>query len=98
MSNKPKVKQFLDNEEKELIKAIESDDYKPGDSHLTEKRAQELSNIARATINEERTRISLRVPKSDLARLKARALREGIPYQTLINSILHQASKESSSN
>lgn len=45
---------------------------------------------ARATINDERFKVSLRIPKSDLTRLKSRALQEGIPYQTLINSIIHK--------
>ncbi|MGN6469603.1 MAG: CopG family antitoxin [Rhizobiaceae bacterium] len=37
-----------------------------------------------------RQRISISVPERDLARLKARAAEEGMPYQTLINSILHK--------
>lgn len=94
MIKKPIVKDYIDVEEKELIDTIEQDDYSLGKSALTPKRVQALQQAARATINEERTRISLRVPKSDLARLKARALREGIPYQTLINSILHQAAND----
>jgi predicted DNA binding CopG/RHH family protein len=42
--------------------------------------------MARNTINEQRQKISIRVPRTDLARLKAKAMREGIPYQTAINS------------
>ena len=37
------------------------------------------------------TKVSIRLARTDLARIKARALWEGIPYQTLIKSILHQA-------
>ena len=94
MIKKPIVKVTLMSRKKSSIDAIEQDDYSLGKSALTPKRVQALQQAARATINEERTRISLRVPKSDLARLKARALREGIPYQTLINSILHQAAND----
>jgi len=94
MNTEPKVKRYLDAEEKELDDAIKQEGFKPGKNTLTPKRLQKLQEAARATINEERTRISLRVPKSDLARLKARALREGVPYQTLINSILHQAAND----
>ena len=47
--------------------------------------------MARSTMNEGRVKISLRLPESDLERLKAKALREGMPYQTLIGSILHKA-------
>jgi predicted DNA binding CopG/RHH family protein len=46
---------------------------------------------ARNTLNDERVPISLRISKHNLSKLKARALREGMPYQTLINSILHKA-------
>ncbi len=90
MSKQPKIN-FLDDEEKALYEAVESDDYTPGESILTPERKAELQAIAQNTINEERSKISLRIPKSDLSRLKARAVREGIPYQTLINSILHKA-------
>lgn len=34
--------------------------------------------------------ISLRVNEADLRRIKILALREGIPYQTLINSVIHK--------
>ncbi len=46
--------------------------------------------MARATMTDERAKISLRVPKRDLTRLKSRALQEGIPYQTLINALIHR--------
>ena len=81
----------INQEEKELIELIESDDYVPPKSELTPERLKMLQAAARATINEERTKISIRLAKSDLERLKVRAMREGMPYQTLIGSILHKA-------
>lgn len=48
-----------------------------------------LKAAARAHMKGERERISLMLPKRDLARLKAKALEKGMPYQTLINSVLH---------
>jgi predicted DNA binding CopG/RHH family protein len=89
MSQKTKIK-FHDDEEKALYEAIENEDYVPGKSALTPERKAELQTIAQNTINEKRTKISLRVPNSDLSKIKARAIREGIPYQSLINSILHK--------
>ena len=38
----------------------------------------------------KRQRISISIPERDLARLKTRAAEEGMPYQTLINSIFHK--------
>jgi predicted DNA binding CopG/RHH family protein len=87
----PAIGKFIDADESELVQAIEHADFKPGKNFLSPARFQELQTAARATINEERVKISLRLPKSDLERLKAKALREGMPYQTLINSILHKA-------
>ena len=92
MSKKaPTIGKFVDDEEKALYELIESDGYEPGPNLLTPPRMRELQEAARATINEQRTKISLRLPNTDLQRLKAKALSEGMPYQTLINSILHKA-------
>ncbi len=91
MAKIPTIGKYFDDDEKELIEAIESDDYKVGKSFLTPERKAELQEYARATINAERTKITLRVSKADLLRLKAKAMQEGMPYQTLINSILHKA-------
>lgn len=91
MKKIPTIGKFLDDEEKEIYEAIERDDYKVGKNFLTPERLKELKAAARATINETRVKISLRLPETDLARLKAKAMREGMPYQTLINSILHKA-------
>lgn len=90
MSNQPTIGDYLDDEERELIETIEQDDYQTS-SILTEERLQDWQAMARAKMNEERAPISLRIPKTDLSRLKSQAMKEGIPYQTLINSILHQA-------
>lgn len=91
MAKEPKIGRFLDDEEEELYRAIESNDYDFGESILTPERKAELMQAARNTLNDERIQISLRISKHNLSKLKARALREGMPYQTLINSILHKA-------
>jgi len=86
----PKIGAFLDAEEKAIFEVIEADDYVPV-SLLTPEKRVEYQAIARAAMNEGRVKISLRLPESDLERLKAKAMREGMPYQTLIGSILHKA-------
>ena len=90
MAKIPTIASYLDDEERELIEAIENSDA-PTISALPPELLKTHQAAARATINEERAKISIRLPKSDLARLKARAMREGMPYQTLIGSILHKA-------
>ena len=76
-------------EEREFIEDFENSS-NPLESFLTPARRREVVAAARATSNDERFKVSLRIPKSDLTRLKSRALQEGIPYQTLINSIIHK--------
>ena len=58
---------------------------------LTPDLLAQMQEAAQSTLNEPGEKISLRIAKSDLARLEARAFREGIPYQTLIKAILHQS-------
>jgi hypothetical protein len=86
----PEIGAFLDAEEKAIHEAITADGYVPR-SLLTPKKRAEYQAIARAAINGARVKVSLRLAETDLVRLKAKALREGMPYQTLIGSILHKA-------
>jgi predicted DNA binding CopG/RHH family protein len=90
MNKEPKIGAYIDDEERELVEAIEADDYEFGESQLTPERIADLQQAARNTLNEQRQKISLRVPRTDLARLKAKAMRDGVPYQTIINSLIHK--------
>lgn len=48
-------------------------------------------HLKQAAINTDiRKKISLRLPQGDLQRIKLKAQKLGMPYQTLINSVLHQ--------
>ena len=80
---------MIEAEELAFIEDLESSPH-PLVSVLKPERRVEITAIARATINDERIKVSLRIPRGDLTRLKSRALQEGIPYQTLINSIIHK--------
>lgn len=82
----------LDAEEKEELEAIE-DAIENGTIKSVpdfEKRKKELQQIAKNTLNKTRN-INIRLSERDLYRLKAKAIEEGIPYQTLASSILHKA-------
>ena len=80
MKKQPSIDTYIDDEEKELIEAIESDDYTFGESNLSSERLGYLKRAAQNTLSNERRKTSLRVPENDLSRLKAKAMREGIPY------------------
>ena len=54
---------------------------------------QEKMKKIKSAVTEKYTRrkaINIKVLESDLEKLKAKALEEGMPYQTLLNSVLHK--------
>jgi len=65
MKNTPYVSKYLDDEEKELIEAIESDSYEVGKSLLTVEILQNLQETARNTMSEASTKVSIRLPRTD---------------------------------
>jgi predicted DNA binding CopG/RHH family protein len=76
----------LDNEEKELLATYEAGEWQ---SVKEPARLQELQSYAKAAIAKDK-RITLRLSSIDLESIQTMALEEGIPYQTLISSILHK--------
>ena len=77
----------LDAEERDLLESFEADEWEslPGrNAEITRYR-----DIARATFKKE-MRVNIRLSRKDLEALQTRALEEGIPYQTLMASILHK--------
>lgn len=75
--------------EKDLIESTERGEWRSvGD---VEGRRDVWKKAAANALSGTRKRISISIPERDLARLKAKAAEEGMPYQTLINSILHKA-------
>jgi predicted DNA binding CopG/RHH family protein len=78
----------LSHEEKELIESTERGEWRSV-GNLAARRAF-WQEAAQGVLDGRRQRISISIPERDLTRLKARAAEEGMPYQTLINSILHK--------
>ena len=74
-------------EEKELLEAYEKGELEPVENQ--EEMRKKLREAAKATIGKTK-HISIRVSEKDLRKIKARAVESGIPYQTLIGSLLHQ--------
>jgi predicted DNA binding CopG/RHH family protein len=78
----------LDDEERALLEAVVKEGIKTASDAIEKiKLAREA---ALKTINQKRKAITIRLPERDLFRLKAEALRDGLPYQTLISSVLHK--------
>jgi len=77
----------FDSEEKEILEAFES-----GELKRSKNAAQAIKQhqaIAEATFKKD-ARINIRLSSRDLRSLQTRALREGMPYQTLVASVLHK--------
>ena len=65
---------------------VEIIDYKTG--KLKEQKEQ-YRTYARATFRKDK-RVNIRISEKDLLDIQKRAIRQGIPYQTLISSVLHK--------
>ncbi|MGO8694614.1 MAG: antitoxin [Rectinemataceae bacterium] len=84
---------YHDDEERELIEGIESADWKPLEGQALEDVRARLREAARTTgeaLAPKTERMNIRMPPGDMAALKAVAVREGLPYQSLVTSILHK--------
>jgi predicted DNA binding CopG/RHH family protein len=77
----------LDNEEQEILDAFESGKLKK--SKNSKKQIEQHRQVAGTTFKKD-ARINIRLSSRDLRSLQARALREGVPYQTLVSSVLHK--------
>jgi predicted DNA binding CopG/RHH family protein len=78
---------IFDTEEQEILKAYAAKKLKK--LRLTKKKRGQLKQIARNTITKDK-RINIRISSQDLEELQLRAVQDGIPYQTLMSSILHK--------
>ena len=76
----------LDEEEQEIMNA-----YEKGELTLVKNQAKEISKAIQAAKNtEKRKTISMRVNYRDLLKFKTNAAEEGMPYQTLLGSLIHK--------
>jgi predicted DNA binding CopG/RHH family protein len=82
-----KKRGFHDDEEKSLIAAYERGEFKPVKD---QKRAKETAVQAARRYMRKDERINIRLSTADLEMLKRRAVEEGLPYQSLIASVLHK--------
>ena len=77
----------LDREEREILEAYEKGELKRADN--MEELLKQHRAVAEATFKKN-ARINIRLSSRDLRALQSLALREGIPYQTLVSIILHK--------
>lgn len=77
----------LNKKEKELLESVERGEWESVPNFENE--AKRYQEYAKATFRKDK-RINIRISEKDLTNLQKKALQEGLPYQTLISSILHK--------
>jgi predicted DNA binding CopG/RHH family protein len=76
----------LDSEERALLKSVERGEWR---SATTKAALRRYAQAARRTLKKDR-RVNIRISQTDLKDIQVRAFEEGLPYQTLISSVLHK--------
>jgi predicted DNA binding CopG/RHH family protein len=77
----------LDTDEKELLESVERGEWRS--VRGVKREATRHARYARTTFQRDR-RVNIRLSSKDLEAIQKRALEEGLPYQTLIASLLHK--------
>jgi predicted DNA binding CopG/RHH family protein len=76
-----------DADEKDLLESVERGEWKSAGGGKRER--TRYTRYAKATFRKDR-RLNIRLSSKDLDAIQKRALAEGLPYQTLIASLLHK--------
>jgi predicted DNA binding CopG/RHH family protein len=76
----------LDKDEMELERSLENEEWV---SDLTKKEKKQYEEYARYSLNKQK-RIDIRMSERDLKEIRAKAIEEGIPYQSLISMLIHK--------
>ncbi len=78
--------QYVDKEEMELAKSLETEEWV---SDLTKKEKRQYERYARNSLTKQK-RINIRMTERDLKKIQAKAIEEGLPYQSLISMLIHK--------
>lgn len=76
-----------DEEELEIVQAFEAGQLRS--QHPDKETLDRHRAYAQKTLGKNK-RVNIRLSENDLEEIKVRALEEGIPYQTLMGSVLHK--------
>ena len=77
---------YIDKEEMELAKSLETEEWV---SDLTKKEKKQYEAYARNSLTKQK-RINIRMTERDLKKIQAKAIEEGVPYQSLISMLIHK--------
>jgi len=77
----------LSKQEKKIVESVERGDWRS--VRGVKKQMKRYQDYARATVRKDK-RVNIRMSEKDLIHLQKKAMEEGLPYQTLISSVLHR--------
>jgi predicted DNA binding CopG/RHH family protein len=77
----------LDKEEQDVLESFEHGEWQPVKD--LEREVLRHQRYARSTLRKDK-RVNIRISSKDLEEIQAIATEEGIPYQTLMASIIHR--------
>ena len=75
----------LDEYEKELLESVENEEWQSRGK--IDDRVKELQSYIK---NQKKKAISIRISENDIYEIKKKALESGIPYQNIIQMLIHQ--------
>jgi len=78
---------IIDAEEEKLLNSYDREEWQPVENVKEAK--ERYQGYAYATVRKD-ARVNIRISSKDLQAIQKKAIEEGIPYQTLIGSILHK--------
>ena len=81
------MKDNLDPYEKEILEYFEKGQWQPVPNNSEQMR--QLREAAKNSFKKD-SRVNIRLSQRDVAAVKTKALEEGLPYQTLLSSVIHK--------
>jgi predicted DNA binding CopG/RHH family protein len=78
---------YLDEEERNIIESVERGEWTSVKN--PEQEIKKHQQYAKNTLRKDK-RVNIRISSRDLEALQSRAVEDGIPYQTLMASVLHR--------
>ncbi|HEY7335826.1 MAG TPA: hypothetical protein VH639_13145 [Bryobacteraceae bacterium] len=77
----------LEKDEQDILKSVEAGEWRSTQSRQRDR--ARYARYAREAFRKDR-RVNIRISTGDLEAIQKRAIEEGLPYQTLISSLLHK--------
>ncbi len=77
----------MSKEEKSILESVEKDEWKS--VRGVKGKIKKYQEYAKATFRKDK-RVNIRISEKDLVGIQKKAVEEGLPYQTLISSVIHK--------